>query len=118
MNALRLLWIDPLAGGVGMFTIAIFAGSRDIPPLCEDCPRVEQPGPEIVRCKGCTWFAPLESMPHAEELHSQIIDALGDILPRRAGEVGVCRKVTFCKDKPVLTHEGGYCHRAEPKENQ
>jgi hypothetical protein len=41
MSTLHLLWIVPLAGGAGMFITAIFAGRRDIPPLCEDCPRVE-----------------------------------------------------------------------------
>jgi hypothetical protein len=45
MSALHLLWIVPLAGGAGMFVTAIFAGRRDIPPLCEDCPRVEQEAP-------------------------------------------------------------------------
>jgi hypothetical protein len=52
-------------------------------------------------------------MPEAEKLHNHLIDTFGDILPRRNDEIGVCRKVTFCKEKPVLTHGNGFCHRAE-----
>ena len=41
MNLRHLLWIIPLSASVGAFIMAIFAGRKDIPPMCEDCPRVE-----------------------------------------------------------------------------
>lgn len=67
----------------------------------------------MIHCKDCEWFAPIESMPEAEKLHNRLIATLGDVLPRREGQCGICRKVTFSKDKPVLTREDGFCHRAE-----
>ena len=69
----------------------------------------------IIHCKNCAWFLPLHTMPEAEKLYNKLHHAFGDILPRREGETGVCRKVTFSMDKPVLTRENGFCHRAERK---
>lgn len=45
MRVWHLFWIVPLSCSIGAFIMAIFAGRRDIPPLCEDCPRVEQEDP-------------------------------------------------------------------------
>lgn len=71
---------------------------------------------EFINCKDCEWFAPIESMHEAEKLHNHLIATLGDILPRRKGECGICRKVTYSPDKPVLTRPDGYCHRAERRD--
>ena len=73
----------------------------------------EQVEPSVTHCKDCAWFAPVESVPEAEALHRKLIDTFSDCLPRREGECGICRKVTYSPDKPVLTRPDGYCHRAE-----
>lgn len=72
---------------------------------------------EITHCKNCTWFKPISSMPAAVSLHENLQKILGKILPQRDGSCGVCRKVTFCEDRPVFTNENGFCHRAEKKED-
>lgn len=69
-----------------------------------------------IHCSECVWFAPVESMPEAEKWHTKLHELFDGILPKRKGKTGVCRKVTFSEDKPVLTREDGYCHRAERKE--
>ena len=71
----------------------------------------------MIRCKDCAWFAPVESNPAALAMHENLIRIFGDVLPRREGETGVCRKVTYCAERPVLTNSEGYCHRAERKNN-
>ena len=71
----------------------------------------------MTHCKDCAWFAPVESMPEAEKIHNHLLNTLGDILPRREDEIGVCRKVTYSKERPVLTHGEGFCHRAERRED-
>ena len=76
----------------------------------------EQVEPPVIHCKDCVWFAPVESMPEAEKRHKKLHEIFDGIFPRREGKTGVCRKVTFCEDKPVLTRPDGFCHRAEPKE--
>ena len=63
---------------------------------------------ELTRCKDCVWYSSVESNPNAKIIH--------DILNTR-NETGVCRKVTFSKDRPVITRPDGYCHRAEKKGN-
>lgn len=70
----------------------------------------------VTRCKDCAWFAPIDSLPAARELHEKLLNILGDCLTKREGECGICRKVTYSKDRPVLTNSCGYCHRAEPRE--
>lgn len=70
----------------------------------------------MIPCKDCVWFARVSDLPAAEELHEKLLSTFGDILPRREGECGICRKVTFSPDKPVLTRPDGYCHRAERRE--
>lgn len=72
---------------------------------------------DIIHCRNCCWFAPIEDCPAADKFHLLLQEKLGDILPAREEKVGICRKVTFSKDRPVWTHEGGYCHRAEKKAN-
>jgi len=69
----------------------------------------------MLHCKNCAWFAPVSDMPEAEKLHNKLQELFGDILPSREGEIGVCRKVTFTPERPVLTNEYGFCHRAEEK---
>ena len=59
-------------------------------------------------CKSCAWYAPVESNAAAKKIHD-ILDS--------GNEVGVCRKLTFSEDKPVITQPEGYCHRAERKED-
>ena len=71
---------------------------------------------EIIHCKNCCWFAPMEDYPEAENFRRLLRETFGDVLPAREEKTGICRKVTFSKDRPVWTHEGGYCHRAEQKE--
>lgn len=71
----------------------------------------------MIHCKDCAWFLPLHTTPEVEELADRLDAAFGDILPRREGETGVCRKVTYSMERPVLTREDGFCHRAEPKED-
>ena len=73
---------------------------------------------EIIHCKDCVWFVPIESFPVAEKMHNKMHELFDDILPVGDGEVGVCRKVTFCAERPVTTNENGYCHRAEQIENK
>lgn len=70
---------------------------------------------ELIHCKDCSWFAPIEDYPEAEELSNKLHELFDGVLPPREGKSGVCRKVTFCKERPVTTHENGYCHRAERK---
>lgn len=70
----------------------------------------------VTCCKDCAWFAPVDSLTAARELRERLLNILGDCLKRREGECGICRKVTFSKDRPVLTNSNGYCHRAEPRE--
>ena len=70
---------------------------------------------EPIHCKDCSWFAPIEDYPEQEKFHHLLQETFGDILPTREGKVGICRKVTFSKERPVWTNEGGYCHRADPK---
>lgn len=73
---------------------------------------------DIIHCRNCCWFAPIEDYPEALQFHLLLQEKLGDILPPREENVGICRKVTFSKDRPVWTHEGGYCHRAEQSEEE
>lgn len=61
----------------------------------------------MIHCKDCAWFAPVESNPAAKKFH--------DILDT-GNETGVCRKLTFSEDRPVITRPDGYCHRAERSE--
>lgn len=104
MNPLHLLWIIPLSASAGAFFMALLAVNKD--DQFKEC---------HTRCKDCVWYAPVESMPEAEKIHNKLHELFDGILPAREVEVGVCRKVTFCNDKPVLTNEDGYCHRAERK---
>lgn len=67
----------------------------------------EQVEPTITHCKDCVWYAPVDSNPTAKKIH--------DILDT-GNEVGLCRKLTFSPDKPVLTRPEGFCHRAERRE--
>lgn len=60
-----------------------------------------------VQCRECVWNEPVESNPTAKEIH--------DILDT-GNEVGVCRKLTYTEDRPVLTRPDGYCHRGERKD--
>lgn len=76
----------------------------------------EQIMPDLIHCKDCVWFAPVESMPEAEKWHKKLHEIFDGIFPKREGKCGVCRKVTVCEDKPILTRPNGYCHRAERKE--
>lgn len=69
----------------------------------------------MINCKNCVWFLPLETMPKAKEMHDKLHELFDDILEPREGETGICRKVTFSIERPVPTHEDGYCHRAERK---
>lgn len=71
---------------------------------------------DVTNCRDCAWFAPVESMPEAEALHRKLHELFDGVLPGREGECGICRKVTYSPDKPVLTRPDGYCHRAERRE--
>jgi hypothetical protein len=57
-------------------------------------------------------------MPEAEKWYKKLHEIFDGIFPKREGKCGVCRKVTVCEDKPILTRPNGYCHRAERKENE
>jgi hypothetical protein len=70
----------------------------------------------MLHCKDCAWFLPLEAMLEAEKPHSKLHECFDGILEPRDGETGICRKVTFGMNRPVLTSEDGFCHRAEPKD--
>ena len=61
----------------------------------------------MIPCKDCVWFAPVDSNPTAQKIHD-ILDS--------GNEVGICRKLTYTEDRPVLTRPDGYCHRAERRE--
>ena len=76
----------------------------------------EQIDPPMTHCKDCAWFAPVESMPAALDMHVKLHELFDGILPPREGRTGICRKVTFSPDKPVLCNEYGFCHRAERRE--
>lgn len=69
----------------------------------------------MIRCNDCAWFAPIEDYPEQKKFHEFLQETFGDILPLREDPVGICRKVTFSKERPVWTNGGGYCHRAEEK---
>ena len=69
----------------------------------------------MLHCKDCAWFLPLETMPEAQKMHDKLHELFDDVLESRDGETGICRKVTFSMERPVLTREDGFCHRAEPK---
>lgn len=88
-----LLWLIPLAL---IFWAVIHGGNLK-----------QMPTVESTRCKDCAWFAPVESNATAKQIHD-ILDS--------GNEVGVCRKLTFSEDRPVLTRPDGYCHRAERRE--
>lgn len=60
----------------------------------------------MIQCKDCVWYAPVESNPTAQKIH-EILDS--------GNEVGICRKLTYTEDRPVLTRPDGFCHRAEKK---
>lgn len=92
MNPLNLLWIVPLSCSAGAFVMAIFAGRKTM---------------ELTHCKDCVWNASVDSNPTAKEIHD-ILDS--------GNEVGICRKLTYTEDRPVLTRPDGYCHRAERRE--
>lgn len=76
----------------------------------------EQIEPSVTHCRDCAWFAPVESMPAALAMHVKLHELFDGILPPREGCTGICRKVTFSPDKPVLCNENGFCHRAERRE--
>lgn len=61
----------------------------------------------MIHCKDCVWYAPVGSNHTAKRIH--------DILDT-GNETGVCRKLTFSPEKPVLTRPEGFCHRAERRE--
>ena len=88
-----LLWLIPLAL---IFWAVIHGGNLK-----------QMPTVESTRCKDCAWFAPVDSNPTAQKIH--------DILDT-GNEVGICRKLTYTEDRPVLTRHDGYCHRAERRE--
>ena len=69
----------------------------------------------MINCKECEWFLPVQALSEAEKMHNVLCDTLGDVLPRRDGEIGICRKVTYSIERPVLTRPDGFCHRAERK---
>jgi hypothetical protein len=71
----------------------------------------------MLHCKDCAWFLPLQTMPEAQTMHDKLHELFDDVLESRDGETGICRKVTFSMERPVLTREDGFCHRAEPKED-
>lgn len=75
----------------------------------------EQVDPDVVHCKDCVWFADLENYPEAAAFHKKLHELFDGVLPPRDGQCGICRKVTFCQERPVSTNEDGYCHRAEKK---
>ncbi len=76
----------------------------------------EQVDPDVVHCKDCVWFADLEGYPEAAAFRKKLHELFDGVLTPREGEHGICRKVTFCKERPVITNENGYCHRFEEKE--
>jgi hypothetical protein len=70
----------------------------------------------MIHCKDCAWFLPMEAMPEAKKMSDKLHELFDDVLEPRGVETGICRKVTFSMERPVLTREDGFCHRAEPKE--
>jgi hypothetical protein len=71
---------------------------------------------ELIHCKDCAWCVPIEEYPDQVKFRKLLVETFGDILPSRGEKVGICRKLTFSKERPVWTREGGYCHHAERKE--
>lgn len=90
---IHLLWFLPLA--LLCWCVVHGGKKKQMPPV------------EPTRCKDCTWYAPVDSNPAAQKIHD-ILDS--------GNEVGVCRKLTYTEDRPVLTRPDGYCHRAERRE--
>lgn len=70
----------------------------------------------MIHCKDCAWFAPVSDLPEAEALHNRLHELFDGVLPAREGQCGICRKLTYTEDRPVLTRPDGYCHRAERRE--
>ena len=70
-----------------------------------------------VHCRDCAWFASVDTMPEAARIHETLTGLFGDCLKKREGECGICRKVTFSRERPVLTNSNGFCHRAERRQN-
>lgn len=62
---------------------------------------------DIIYCKDCAFYAPVERNPIAQMLHDLIHN--GDMS-------GYCRKISISENEPVLTRRDGYCHRAKRKE--
>lgn len=71
---------------------------------------------DVIRCRDCVWFAGLEEYPEAERFHKQLRELFADVFPKREGKCGICRKVTFSRERPVPTHADGFCHRAQCRE--
>ena len=72
----------------------------------------------VIHCRDCVWFASVEAIPEAARMHEILINLFGDYLEKREGECGICRKVTFSRERPVLTNAFGFCHRAERREEE
>lgn len=85
---------------IGMFATALMASAKSADR------RMEELWAEP-HCKDCVWYAPIDSNPTAKKIH-EILDI--------GNETGVCRKLTYTEDRPVLTRPDGYCHRAERRE--
>ena len=67
----------------------------------------------VIHCRDCVWFASVETMPEAVRIREKVAELFGECLKKREGACGICRKVTFSKERPVLTNSDGFCHRAE-----
>ena len=67
----------------------------------------------VTHCRDCVWFASVESLPEAVWIHEKLMELFDDCLKKREGGCGICRKVTFSRERPVLTNYNGFCHRAE-----
>lgn len=68
---------------------------------------------QMIHCRDCAWFASVETMPEAVRVHEKLLELFGDCLKKREGVCGICRKVTFSPERPVLTNSNGFCHRAQ-----
>lgn len=70
-----------------------------------------QVDPDIICCRDCEMFAPLEECPEAEAFHKFLQDLFD--LAQKAGETGVCRRKPFCFKIPRLTNELNSCRKAQ-----
>lgn len=85
----------------------ILRGLEELPreEAAETIRRIEeQMAQDIICCKDCAYFAPVERNPIAQMLHD---------LMHNGNMTGYCKKLSISEAEPILTRQDGFCHRAK-----